>query len=97
MNEKDDQEQLELPKEYKKGYNHADLVINQFPKLLENMKTPDGEHSDYTRGFEDRVEVYKRDMGLNRDFEEKEIKEKYLKEHSEKDNESIDKDARDRG
>lgn len=59
MSDKDnDKERLELPEKYKKGYNDAELVINQFPHLLEGMVASEAEHSDYTKGFEDRVEQY---------------------------------------
>lgn len=57
---KNDKEQLELSALYKRAYNDAELVINQFPNLIDKMERPKGEPSEYTRGFEDRISEHRK-------------------------------------
>lgn len=45
-------------KEYLKAYNQADMICTYMPHLLKGMTIPDQEPSEYTRGFQDRVDQY---------------------------------------
>lgn len=53
---------------YKKAYNHADMICNYMPHLLDGMHTPKEGSSEYTRGWNDRVREYEKERNLLRDI-----------------------------
>ena len=70
-------EKLKLSKLYKKGYNHADLIVTQMPERLKDMHVPEGEPSEYTQGFTDRVREFEIERDSIKGFSVNELKEKY--------------------
>ena len=73
-----DEEKLELSKAYKKGFNHADLIITTMPKELEKISKPTGEeHTEYIQGFEDRVKQFELEKDSLKGFSVDQLKEKY--------------------
>lgn len=75
-----EQEVLKVSEQYKKAYNHADLICNHMPELLDKMPKPKGEPSDYTRGFTARVTEYRIEKDAAKKFSYAELKAKYGKE-----------------
>ncbi len=57
-----EEEQLEVSEQYKKAYNHADMICRFMPHILDGMQTPESEPSEYTRGFEDRVKLFEKEQ-----------------------------------
>ncbi|WP_422355372.1 hypothetical protein [Roseivirga pacifica] len=74
---KTDKEQLELSALYKRAYNDAELVINQFPDLINQLERPKGEQSDYTKGFEDRINEHRKVQELMKDNPYQRMNQRY--------------------
>ena len=70
-------EDLKVSKDYKKAYNHADMICRFMPHLLKDMKIPEKEPGEYTRGFQDRVKQYEKERDAVKYFSPEKLREKY--------------------
>ena len=89
------QEILELSKDYKKVFNHADMLITQMPHILDKMQLPEvtSEYaSDYDKGFRDRLDVEGRDKSLDKGFSVDQLRKKYARDMSYKKDKGLDLD-----
>jgi len=87
-----DEEKLSLSKDYKRAFNDADMIITQFPKLVKTLKVPEGEKSEYSKGFQDRLRQFEMEKDAMKGFSPDQLKAKYRKDI----NPSINKDSLDR-
>lgn len=74
---KTDKEQLELSALYKRAYNDAELVISQFPHLIDKLERPKGEPNEYTKGFEDRINEHKKVLEAMKDNPYQRMNQRY--------------------
>lgn len=85
----DNEEKLEFSKDYKRAINDAEIIINQFPHLIDQMEAPEGEPSEYTKGFQERVIKFKIERDSMMNMSRDELSAKYGKD--------LDKYDKDRG
>lgn len=69
------EDELEVSEQYKKAFNHGYVIREQMPNVLEGMKIPENEPSDYTKGFTDGVKQYEKDNGLDLDQKRDKLRE----------------------
>jgi|GEM_PF-2075534 len=74
-------EELKVSEEYKKAYNHADMICTHMPHLLKGMTLPENEPSEYTRGFQDRVAQFEKEKDAIKFFSVDRLKDRYSKDH----------------
>jgi len=79
MDEKD-KEEFEVSELYKRAFNDAELIITQFPHLISKMEAPEGESSEYTKGFQDRVKQYEIEKDAVKNFSYDQLRDKYSKD-----------------
>ncbi|MEQ8470044.1 MAG: hypothetical protein RIC35_02610 [Marinoscillum sp.] len=73
-------ENLELSDLYKRAYNDADLIITQFPEQIGKIEILDGEPSEYTKGFQDRLKQHELEKVAIKNFSTDQLKEEYKKD-----------------
>lgn len=70
-------EDLKVSEEYKKAYNHADMICRFMPHLLKDMKIPEKEPGEYTKGFQDRIKQFEKERQIIKSFSRENLREKY--------------------
>lgn len=60
----ENQESTKVSKEYLKAYNQADMICTYMPHLLKGMTIPGGEPSEYTKGFQERINQYEQEKKM---------------------------------
>lgn len=73
-------ENLKLSKDYKKAFNHADMICTYMPEELEKLAPYQAESKAYRQGFEDRVKRHRIEQDAIKNFSLAELKEKYGKD-----------------
>ena len=68
---------VKVSEDYKKAYNHADMICRFTPHLLKDMKIPEKEPGEYTKGFQDRISQYERERNAVKYFSPEKLREKY--------------------
>ena len=73
-------EDMKVSKDYKKAFNHADMICTYMPKELERLAPFKDEAPAYRQGFEDRVKQHQIEQDAVKNFSVVELKEKYGKD-----------------
>ena len=68
---------MKISEQYKKAYNHADMICNYMPDMLEGMTISEGEPSEYTKGFGDRVQEYRKTKEAIKEHSLHQLKKEY--------------------
>ena len=70
-------EEVKLSNTYKRAYNHADMICRYMPERIDSLHKPKNEDPEYTKGFEDRLRQYKREIEATKQFSFATLEEKY--------------------
>lgn len=73
-------EVLKVSEEYLKAYNQADMICTHMPQVIDGMKWPENDQSEYNKGFRDRMRQYEIERDAARNFSVDQLKEKYGKD-----------------
>jgi len=85
----DKDEPLKVSKDYKEGFNKADMLLTHMPNVLKGIHMPDRDETEWDKGFNDRLRKHEKEK--KRLMEYAPEKPKALKELENKDK-TISKD-----
>ena len=71
-------EEEKISEEYKKAYNQADMICRYMPHMVDKIRTsPQGEPSEYTKGFNDRIAQFEKERIATKEFSLDKLKQEY--------------------
>ncbi len=70
-------EDLKVSEDYKKAYNHADLICTHSPDYLKDIKVPENSSKEYVKGFQDRIRQFEKERQIIKSFSRENLREKY--------------------